>query len=143
MVPCSAEDHLNIILQLKASQDFLWKLILRTFWRWSIVQEWGKQHRIFTRNGLLIKFHNKSWAAFGYKMNSMWFSAILVMILCHLPHSCTVCPIGKKTIQFKVSFPFVITATSGVIKQWIITSYDIQRTWHIKLFEMFITAVIR
>ena len=88
---------------------------------WCSVQEWGKQHRIITRNALIIIFHNKSWAAVGCQMTSRWFSAlaeghpeviwqpkaaqdllwnliitaILVMILCRIPHSCMVSSNGK------------------------------------------------
>ena len=35
---------------------------------WCTVQEGGKQHRIITRNALIIIFHNKSWAAVGCQM---------------------------------------------------------------------------
>ena len=95
---------------------------------WCTVQEWGKQHRIITRNALIIKFHNKSWAAVGCQIASRWFSALaegyleviwqpkaaqnlfwnliktafLVMILYRLLHSCIKCPIyvpiGQKSL---------------------------------------------
>ena len=38
------------------------------------VLEWGKRHRIISINAVIIKFHNKSWAAFGCQMTSSWSS---------------------------------------------------------------------
>ena len=38
------------------------------------MQEWGKQHGIININAVIIKFHNKSWAAIGCQMTSRWSS---------------------------------------------------------------------
>ena len=105
------------------------------------VQEWGKQHRIITRNALIIKFPNKSWASFGCQMNSRWFSAppkasqeflwnliitaILVMILCRLHYSCTICPNWKNN------------PVNYIYKQW--TSWDCSNTGGLKASHYFNT----
>ena len=76
------------------------------------VLEWGKRHRIISINAVIIKFHNKSWAAYGSQMTYSWSSvedqleviwqpkaaqdllwnliitALMLMIPCSLPHSC-------------------------------------------------------
>ena len=38
------------------------------------VLEWGKRHRIISINAVIIKFNNKSWAAYGSQMTYSWSS---------------------------------------------------------------------
>ena len=40
------------------------------------VQVWGKWHGIINISAVIIKFHNKSSAAFGCQMTSRWSSAL-------------------------------------------------------------------
>ena len=115
------KDHLtaschNILNICEIIQDWcmLYNIAAHHYLRHSVL-EWGKRHGIININAVIIKFHNKSWAAFGCQMSSSWTFAedqleviwepkaaqdflwnliitdLMLMIPCCLPHSSTEC----------------------------------------------------
>ena len=134
------------------------------------MQEWGKRYGIINVNAVIIKFHNKSWAAIGCQMTSGWPSAraenhleviwqpraaqdllwnliikaFLVMILCCLPHSCTV----HQTCNTRLICSYTLKKVNlGIIEQllvfkivplglnmhiWVFTSNIFEEEWWFK-----------